>query len=80
MESIESDSEVKSINVSKFTDEEVKILKTVASKALNRPIKPEPSVNSQNFNTPKEQSIEPSHSDKMNFAMSNRHLANKVLS
>lgn len=82
MVSIESDSEVKqkeSVELSFLSDEEKKALKLVAETVISK--KSQVPSNTVNANAApvvqkkREETI--SNNDKMNFAMNNRHLANK---
>lgn len=85
-ESIEKDSAIKSKNKQQFSDEEISILKTVATKILTKPLEPQkPASQNEPFSEPqkvvqqeaKKKAQEMSNNDKMNFAMNHRHLANK---
>lgn len=78
MTSIEADGEQqKTESKSSFDEKELQALKIIASKVLNKaaetpntPFQPTPPAP-----TPKKEEL--SNNDKMNFAMNNRHLANK---
>lgn len=81
MEAIEKDSALATAETAEtFTKNEANILKVLAARAATKPLPPAPPVNNGGFTPevppPPAQSTS-SVKDKMNFAMSNRHLGNK---
>lgn len=87
-EAIENDSQVQDYNSSLFSKEQSEALKELADKFMaakqnkTQPQESKPQVQNQPYQNdpapvqaPKRQEL--SHNDKMNFAMNNRHLANK---
>lgn len=88
-EAIESDTTVKtSVEAPQFANEEVQVLKLLASKALEKKPQPQTQTPNNSFTQeippPAKPVQAPSHEmsphEKMNFALSNRHLANKEVS
>lgn len=76
-ESIENDTELAQISKSEiFSKEESDVLKLIASKALNKSVVPPQNPIPPNRQKPTPES-QMSNSDKMNFALNNRHLGNK---
>ena len=81
-DAIEKDSDVKS--PLQFEDKEIEVLKTVVKSIISRPAKsaestvaePQTPVRAYNEESPQKPPPEQNPSDKMNFAMNNRHLAN----
>lgn len=79
---IENDSEVvKKVDAANttgtFSEQEAKALKAVADKLLNKQALPEQPKTQAAPQKPKTAKDEVSHTDKMNFALNNRHLASK---
>ena len=81
IESIEKDVEVKSTSTESFSEEQKQALKMVADKLLTKPAQPAATggftPETPAPQQPKPRPSEMSNSDKMNFAMNNRHLGNK---
>lgn len=83
IESIEKDAEPQSSqSAGTFTEEQATALKTLADRVLQKPVIPQ--VNNQAFSSDTPPPVKPaqpanqlSHNDKMNFALNNRHLAQK---
>lgn len=81
MSAIETDSEVKpKTNENDLSPTEVQVLKAAAAKAIAKAAQPDQPKNEQvsaEAKETKKQQAQMSTSDKMNFAMNNRHLADK---
>jgi hypothetical protein len=78
MSSIETDSEVKSkVKEEDLSPDEIKVLKAAANKAMTKAAQPDQPPVSPEVKEQKKQQAGLSTADKMNFAMNNRHLANK---
>jgi hypothetical protein len=79
MESIEKDTELKTSKSDGLSAEEVSTLKAVAARVKSQPTAPAPTQPNQ----PQAPAPKPAHrsdmspNEKMNFALTNRHLANK---
>jgi len=82
IEAIESDSEVSTDAQPALSKEQLEAVMLVANKVLNKSQNSTPSAPIQDGGYTPEQTLkkgkqEMNHNDKMNFAMNNRHLANK---
>jgi hypothetical protein len=82
MESIEKDTAVVNAEVIPFSKEEEQILKTIAARAIQKAPATTPSSGyNQEIPPPvppkRSESSQLANADKMNFAINNRHLANK---